>query len=81
MANRNGQGAKHQPGGLFRQRIGKIGGLRRDPCLQGALQEKYPLFLSRIPAMVPAALADATLRTNPRPVDGAAIAQLLESLQ
>ncbi|RAU75974.1 propanediol utilization protein, partial [Klebsiella pneumoniae] len=49
--------------------------------LKGALQEKYPLFLSRIPAMVPAALADATLRTNPRPVDGAAIAQLLESLQ
>lgn len=48
---------------------------------QGALQEKYPLFLSRIPAMVPAALADATLRTNPRPVDGAAIAQLLENLQ
>ncbi|MFR6579949.1 MAG: hypothetical protein ACLUQ2_14650, partial [Klebsiella pneumoniae] len=38
-------------------------------------------FLSRIPAMVPAALADATLRTNPRPVDGAAIAQLLENLQ
>ena len=29
----------------------------------------------------PAALADATLRTNPRPVDGAAIAQLLENLQ
>ena len=27
------------------------------------------------------ALADATLRTNPRPVDGAAIAQLLENLQ
>ena len=26
-------------------------------------------------------LADATLRTNPRPVDGAAIAQLLENLQ
>ena len=51
------------------------------PTLKGALQEKYPLFLSRIPAMVPAALADATLRTNPRPVDGAAIAQLLESLQ
>ncbi len=50
------------------------------PTLKGALQEKYPLFLSRIPAMVPAALADATLRTNPRPVDGAAIAQLLESL-
>ena len=51
------------------------------PTLKGALQEKYPLFLSRIPAMVPAALADATLRTNPRPVDGEAIAQLLESLQ
>lgn len=51
------------------------------PTLKGALQEKYPLFLSRIPAMVPAALADATLRTNPRPVDGAAIAQLLENLQ
>lgn len=51
------------------------------PTLKGALQEKYPLFLSRIPAMVPAALADATLRTNPRPADGAAIAQLLESLQ
>ena len=34
------------------------------PTLKGALQEKYPLFLSRIPAMVPAALADATLRTN-----------------
>lgn len=51
------------------------------PPLKGALQEKYPLFLSRIPAMVPAALADATLRTNPRPVDGAAIAQLLENLQ
>lgn len=51
------------------------------PTLKGALQEKYPLFLSRIPAMVPAALADATLRTNPRPVDGEAIARLLESLQ
>ncbi|HBX2913783.1 TPA: iron-containing alcohol dehydrogenase [Klebsiella pneumoniae] len=51
------------------------------PTLKGALQEKYPLFLSRIPAMVPAALTDATLRTNPRPVDGAAIAQLLENLQ
>ncbi|VTM58991.1 propanediol utilization protein PduQ [Klebsiella pneumoniae] len=51
------------------------------PTLKGALQEKYPLFLSRIPAMVPATLADATLRTNPRPVDGAAIAQLLENLQ
>ncbi len=50
------------------------------PTLKGALQESI-LFLSRIPAMVPAALADATLRTNPRPVDGAAIAQLLESLQ
>ncbi len=48
--------------------------------LKGALQESI-LFLSRIPAMVPAALADATLRTNPRPVDGAAIAQLLENLQ
>lgn len=54
--------------------------VRHSP-LKGALQEKYPLFLSRIPAMVPAALADATLRTNPRPVDGAAIAQLLENLQ
>lgn len=31
--------------------------------------------------MVPAALADATLRTNPRLAEGAAIAQLLESLQ
>lgn len=51
------------------------------PTLKGVLQEKYPLFLSRIPAMVPAALADATLRTNPRPVDGEAIARLLESLQ
>lgn len=51
------------------------------PTLKDALQEKYPLFLSRIPAMVPAALTDATLRTNPRPVDGAAIAQLLENLQ
>ena len=47
----------------------------------GRAAGKVSLFLSRIPAMVPAALADATLRTNPRPVDGAAIAQLLENLQ
>lgn len=50
------------------------------PTLMGALQEKYPLSYREF-AMVPAALADATLRTNPRPVDGAAIAQLLENLQ
>ena len=42
LTNRNGQGAKHQPGGLFRQRIGKIGGLRRDPCLQGVGQRVQP---------------------------------------
>lgn len=48
---------------------------------QGRAAGKVSPFLSRIPAMVPAALADATLRTNPRPVDGAAIAQLLENLQ
>jgi 1-propanol dehydrogenase len=31
--------------------------------------------------MVQAALADATLRTNPRPADGAAIANCWRSLQ
>ena len=46
------------------------------PTLKGALQEKYPLFLSRIPNIAP-----TKLTANPRPVDGAAIAQLLERLQ
>lgn len=44
LTNRNGQGAKHQPGGLFRQRIGKIGGLRRDPCLQAWVSASSPVW-------------------------------------
>ena len=32
--HRRGQILKHQPGGFFRQRVGKVAGVRRDPRLQ-----------------------------------------------
>ncbi|MTH47393.1 1-propanol dehydrogenase PduQ [Intestinirhabdus alba] len=50
------------------------------PGLADALKEAKPEWARRIPAMVQAALADATLRTNPRAADARAIQQLLEEL-
>lgn len=50
------------------------------PTLANALKEKKAEWSIRIPDMVQAALADATLRTNPRAADASAIAELLEEL-
>ncbi|HCS7475242.1 TPA: propanediol utilization protein, partial [Escherichia albertii] len=43
-------------------------------------KEKKAEWSSHIPEMVQAALADATLRTNPRAADANAITELLEEL-
>ncbi|EBH6353563.1 iron-containing alcohol dehydrogenase [Salmonella enterica] len=45
-----------------------------------ALKEGRSNFSARIPAMVQAALADVTLRTNPRPASAEEIRELLEEL-
>ncbi|ECK9125941.1 1-propanol dehydrogenase PduQ, partial [Salmonella enterica] len=50
------------------------------PSLAVALKEGRSDFSARIPAMVQAALADVTLRTNPRPANAEAIRELLEEL-
>ena len=50
------------------------------PTLANALKEKKAEWSLCIPDMVQAALADATLRTNPRAADVSAIAELLEEL-
>ena len=50
------------------------------PTLANALKEKKAEWSLCIPDMVQAALADATLRTNPRAADASAIAELLEEL-
>ncbi|MCZ8816449.1 iron-containing alcohol dehydrogenase [Escherichia albertii] len=50
------------------------------PTLANALKEKKAEWSSHIPEMVQAALADATLRTNPRAADANAITKLLEEL-
>lgn len=50
------------------------------PTLANALKEKKAEWSIRIPDMVQAALADATLRTNPRAADASAIAELLKGL-
>ncbi|ELN95836.1 putative propanol dehydrogenase, partial [Salmonella enterica subsp. enterica serovar Enteritidis str. 13183-1] len=44
------------------------------------LKEGRSNFSARIPAMVQAALADVTLRTNPRPASAEEIRELLEEL-
>ncbi|WP_409088160.1 iron-containing alcohol dehydrogenase, partial [Salmonella enterica] len=50
------------------------------PSLAVALKEGRSDFSARIPAMVQAALADVTLRTNPRPASAEEIRELLEEL-
>ncbi|VEB84048.1 iron-containing NADPH-dependent propanol dehydrogenase [Klebsiella quasipneumoniae] len=50
------------------------------PSLAIALKEGRSEFSARIPAMVQAALADVTLRTNPRPASAEEIRELLEEL-
>ncbi|EBE1925019.1 iron-containing alcohol dehydrogenase [Salmonella enterica] len=50
------------------------------PSLAVALKEGRSDFSARIPAMVQAALADITLRTNPRPASAEEIRELLEEL-
>ncbi|HAD6879597.1 TPA_asm: propanediol utilization protein, partial [Salmonella enterica subsp. enterica serovar Typhimurium str. SL1344] len=50
------------------------------PSLAVALKEGRSNFSARIPAMVQAALADVTLRTNPRPASAEEIRELLEEL-
>ncbi|HCL5294086.1 TPA: propanediol utilization protein, partial [Salmonella enterica] len=50
------------------------------PSLAVALKEGRADFSARIPAMVQAALADVTLRTNPRPASAEEIRELLEEL-
>ena len=50
------------------------------PSLAVALKEGRTAFSARIPAMVQAALADVTLRTNPRPASAEEIRELLEEL-
>ncbi|MFP5806500.1 1-propanol dehydrogenase PduQ, partial [Salmonella sp. 741265077_HSA] len=50
------------------------------PSLAVALKEGRSDFSVRIPAMVQAALADVTLRTNPRPASAEEIRELLEEL-
>ena len=50
------------------------------PSLAVALKEGRSDFSARIPAMVQAALADVTLRTNPRPASAGEIRELLEEL-
>lgn len=50
------------------------------PTLAVALKEQKQNWSARIPAMVQAALADVTLKTNPRAADVGAIQELLEEL-
>ena len=50
------------------------------PSLAVALKEGRAEYSARIPAMVQAALADVTLRTNPRPASAGEIQELLEEL-
>ncbi|PLL15645.1 propanediol utilization protein, partial [Klebsiella michiganensis] len=50
------------------------------PPLAVALKEGRSEYSARIPAMVQAALADVTLRTNPRPASAGEIQELLEEL-
>ena len=50
------------------------------PSLAVALKEGRSDFSARIPAMVQAALADVTLRTNPRTASAGEIRELLEEL-
>ena len=50
------------------------------PSLAVALKEGRSQYSARIPAMVQAALADVTLRTNPRPASAGEIQELLEEL-
>ena len=50
------------------------------PSLAVALKEGRSEYSARIPAMVQAALADVTLRTNPRPASAGEIQELLEDL-
>ncbi|POT59555.1 propanediol utilization protein [Citrobacter amalonaticus] len=50
------------------------------PTLADALKEGKLSWSQRIPAMVQAALADVTLKTNPRTADANALGELLEEL-
>lgn len=50
------------------------------PSFTDALKDGKQTWSQRIPSMVQAALADATLQTNPRDADAAAIQELLEEL-
>ena len=50
------------------------------PTLAAALKEQKQDWSQRIPAMVQAALADVTLKTNPRAANAGAIQELLEEL-
>lgn len=50
------------------------------PSIHIALKENTMHWSQRIPVMVEAALADATLKTNPRAANASAICELLEEL-
>ncbi|NDO80292.1 propanediol utilization protein [Citrobacter sp. NCU1] len=50
------------------------------PPFSEVLNDGKTEYSQRIPAMVQAALADVTLKTNPRPTDASAIQKLLEEL-
>lgn len=50
------------------------------PSFSEVLTDGKTEYSQRIPAMVQAALADVTLKTNPRPTDASAIQALLEEL-
>lgn len=50
------------------------------PSFYEVLNDGKTGYSQRIPAMVQAALADVTLKTNPRPADASAIQELLEEL-
>ncbi|HGL6088110.1 TPA: 1-propanol dehydrogenase PduQ [Citrobacter koseri] len=50
------------------------------PSFAQVLKEGRQAYSQRIPVMVQAALADVTLRTNPRTADASAIRELLEAL-
>lgn len=62
------------------QHIEKLKKVCAIPSLNDALKENRQRWSGRIPAMVQAALADVTLKTNPRAADASAIEELLEEL-
>lgn len=62
------------------QRIRQLNKECAIPSLISALKENRQHWSPRIPGMVQAALADATLKTNPRVADASAIGELLEEL-